>query len=129
MDLEDEKQLELLKATSRFYTEGANAEAIFGRPVSDIERHMFRIGANLARNLKNDAIPFISFLNRIAFSSLNNSDDAEFVADDFALASAHRSLWNAATSAIRNGELVVRDALTMVPVNGSKDVDEWCGAD
>lgn len=129
MHSEDEKLSCLLKAVSKLYIDPANSESLLGRPLSDIERYMFRIGANISRNASKGTMPVVGLLFGLVSNGLLDIDTEEFCFDDFALESAKRAVWTSLKSAIQSGDLIVRDALTLVPVNGSAELEKWCSAD
>jgi hypothetical protein len=130
MNSEDEKHQKMMKAVSVFYSDAANAESVFGRPVTDIERHIFRIGANLFRNLKNDTLPITGFIHSVAFDPiLSECNGEDFCNDEFSMLAARNAAWHAIKSAIKKGELIIRDGLSMVPVNELPSVLNWCAAD
>jgi len=130
VDNEDKKNRKLMKAVAAFYSEAANANSVFGRPATDLERHMFRIGANVFRNMKNDTLPITGFIYSLVCDPiLSECNGEDFCNDEFSMLAARDAVWHAIKSAIQNRGLIVRDGLSMAIVNELPSVMNWCAAD
>ena len=129
MSSNDEKTAELLDEISKFYIDPANTAQVFGRPASALEQYMFRIGANISRNVRNDSIPVVGLLFGLVTNGIQSFSSDQFFADDYAMESAKKSVWLSLKTAIQGSKLLVRDALTLVPVNGTPGLEKWCSSD